>query len=333
MNENLNQTKRTARVYGLGGGGTNIAYKFERMRGGPDAGFTELDVTYADTSRSNMRSDIPAKSVYLVDGVDGSGSVRSENHHEIHGRIKDILQQFKPADLNIVISTAAGGTGSVISPLLVKELIDRNAPTIVILVGDTSTRQNTSNTLKTIKSFEAIAQKTDVPVVMHYLQNSKMMTRELIDKQVVLLVTLLSALFSGQNRELDSRDLYNFLRFNNKVTTFGAQLVTLQLVSHTDPADDLGNVISVATLAADGQDTNFVVMPEYQCVGYLAPSMDQAILKDTPSHFVTCDGLVPEIVKELERILSQLDETQSARLQRRSFITNNDQVDDTGLVL
>lgn len=334
MSDVLTQAKRTVRILGCGGGGTNISYALEKLRGSNELGFALADIAYVDASRSNMRSDIPAKSVYLIDGLDGSGKVRSENHGEINLRVKDILQQFRPADLTIVIGTLAGGTGSVIAPLLVKELLLRGLPTIMIGIGDTSTRLDTENTLKSLQSFEAIARAVDAPVAMQYLQNSDRLSRAAIDKEVRQVVGSLCSLFSGENRELDSKDLYNFLFFSNpKVTTYRAQLATLHLLGANDDFSGLGNIISVASLLNEGEAWSLPVRPEYATYGYIPKGASEAVIKGAPYHFVVADGTVPEVVTELEGILKSMSEQQEARLSRKSILSSASRPDESGLIL
>ena len=334
MSDVLTQAKRTVRIIGTGGGGTNIAYALEKLRGSNEVGFALADIAYVDASKSNMRADIPAKSVYLIDGLDGSGKVRSENHGEINLRVKDILQQFRPADLTIVIGTLAGGTGSVISPLIGKELLMRGVPTIFIGIGDTSTRLDTENTLKSLQSFEAIARAVDAPVVMQYLQNSERLSRAEIDKQVRALVGSLCSLFSGENRELDSKDLFNFLYFSNpKVTTYRAQLATLHLLGGGDDFSGLGNIISVASLLNEGEAFTMPVRPEYATYGYIPRGAGEAVVKGAPYHFVVADGTIPDVVSELEEILKTMSEQQEARLSRKSILSSASRPDETGLIL
>lgn len=337
MSDVLTQTKRNVRIFGCGGGGTNIAYALEKLRGNKELGFAEADIAYVDASRSNMRSDIPAKSVYLVDGIDGSGKVRSENHAEISLRIKDILLQFQPADLNIIIATLAGGSGSVIAPLLGRELLQRGVPTIFIGIGDTSTRLDTENTLKSIESFEAIAKATDTPTVLQYLQNSEQLSRSAIDTQVRAMVSSLCSLFSGENRELDSQDLSNWLKFSNpKVTTYRAQLATLHLLDGNDDFKDLGNIISVASLLNEGETITLPTRPEYATWGYIPRGAAEAVIKGAPYHFVIADGIIHDVIADLRGILAEMaaaQEARNAKNRSRSILSNTSSIDDTGLVL
>lgn len=327
---NINKGK--IRIYSAGGAGINIGQYFEQHRGAAESAFGELDIVYIDTSRSNLSSNISPDHCYMLDGLDGSGKVRSENHEAISTRIRAILQKFQPADLNIVLSSAAGGSGSVIAPLLTSELLDSEIPTVVIAVGSADTRLDAENTLKTIKSYEAIARMRKAPVVMSYVQNSQTVSRAAADNDIIATIMALCILFSRENRELDSQDLFNFLRFD-RVTTFPAQLASLTLIENNAEIKDLGNVISVATIAQEGVNTVLADIPEYQCVGYLPNTASNEVLSKTPMHFITSDGIFPEVVAHLQKILDNLGKSQNARIRKASILSHDDNTTDTGLVL
>ena len=75
--------KGKVKLYACGGGGINIGHLFEQHRGKSEAGFAQIDVTYIDTSRSNVKAGITADNLYLLEGLDGSGKLRAENHKVI----------------------------------------------------------------------------------------------------------------------------------------------------------------------------------------------------------------------------------------------------------
>lgn len=324
--------KGNIRLYAAGGCGVNIGTLLEKHRDQDEIAFGKIDIVYIDTSKSNIKSNIDKDHCYLIDGLDGSGKLRSENHLEINDRIRAILQHFKPADLNIVISSAAGGSGSVISPLLTRELLASGAPTVVLTIGSADTRLDAENTLKTIKSFEAIAKKSDAPVVMAYVQNSKTTSRAEADNIMFNTVMSLSVLFSRENHELDSKDLFNWLRFD-RVTTFPIQLASLSIVEGKEAVKEVGNVISVATLAVEGNPTTLSEMPEYQCVGFLPEGAGEPVMVKAPLHFVISDGIIPEVGKHLQKLLTGLEAAQNARIRKTSVLTNDDKQHDSGLVL
>jgi cell division GTPase FtsZ len=159
-------------VYACGGAGINLGSQLVKFNNRKDPGFAELKTFFIDTSKSNIQSNIPEDNIYLVDGLDGSGKKRDTNYVALAECSKEILHQFKPADINIVLHSASGGSGSVIAPILVSELLSRKSLTIVILIGSTSSRIEAENTSKTLKSYEMISHKRNMPVIAAYKENS-----------------------------------------------------------------------------------------------------------------------------------------------------------------
>lgn len=327
------KVKGKIRVYASGGCGINIGRHFEEHRSIKEVGFAEIDTVYIDCSRSNVKDHVRPDNSYILEGIDGSGKVRAENHEEISGRIRAILQEFKPVDLNIVLSSTGGGSGSVIAPLLVSELLANECPTVVIGVGSTDTKIEAENTLKTLKSYESIARLRKAPVVMSYLQNSSTMNRTEVDKNIFTSVISLAVLFSRDNHELDSRDLYNWLRFNDVTSFKEPALVSLTRIEGENHVRDLGNIISVATLAIEGENTSLKNIPDYQCVGILPTAIGESVLVKSPIHFITSDGVFPEVVNNLNKMLKELEAAQKARISKGTILTNTDTPKDTGLVL
>jgi cell division GTPase FtsZ len=170
MNE-LNRDQKTVRIYACGGCGTNIASTLESYRGSSDPAAAVLSISYFDTSDSNLKHHIPKEAVYSIPGKDGSGGLRSENAGEIVTRVKEALQKHQPADFNIVIHSGSGGSGSVWGPVITGELLERDAPTVVIIVGSSSVREAAKNSLNTIKSYAAQIEKHNKPIVASYFEN------------------------------------------------------------------------------------------------------------------------------------------------------------------
>jgi hypothetical protein len=331
MNTNV-RVKGKVRVYSVGGCGVNIGSLLEKHRGQSEAAFAEVDIVYVDTSKSNLRAHIDQSHCFMIEGLDGSGKLRSENHEEINDRVRSILQMFKPTDLNIVVGSAAGGSGSVIGPLLTRELLASEAPTIVLTIGSTDTKLDAENTLKTIKSYEAISKMAGAPVVMAYVQNGQVTSRSEADSIMFNTIMALTVLFSRENLELDSKDLFNWLRFN-RVTTFPVQLASLSIIENQSGIKEVGNIISVATLAKDGVATSMAEMPEYQCVGFLSSTAATPVVDRMPLHYVISDGILPEVVKNINKLLSTLESAQLARTRKVSIVTEKDNATDSGLIL
>lgn len=81
------------RVFGCGGAGINLVTHY--FGKDAEAGMAEMAPALIDTSRSNlMGRKIDEDSTYLVEGLDGSGKIRSENYDSINKTIKQILVQI-----------------------------------------------------------------------------------------------------------------------------------------------------------------------------------------------------------------------------------------------
>ena len=64
-------------VYACGGCGLNLVNPLEKLVETPTAGFAEINPVYIDTSKSNLAGIKDSGSVYLVEGLDGSGKKRN----------------------------------------------------------------------------------------------------------------------------------------------------------------------------------------------------------------------------------------------------------------
>lgn len=328
----MTQEKGTIRLYAAGGAGINIGKLLEKFRGIKEPGMGVLDQVYIDTSQSNAKGVNLDKS-YFFEGKDGSGSVRKENHESIAAHTREILLKFPPQDLNIVISSGSGGSGSVIAPLLVSELLDNKLPVIAIMIGAAETRLGIKNTIDTIKSYEAIARLRKTPVALGYFQNTDATPRPKVDVAILQLITSLMTVFSRENSELDSKDLYNFLNFD-QVTTFPVQLASLISVNGDFP-DYLttGTAISVTTLAKEGVITSLPFVPDYQCVGFLPDDAHQRVQDSSPVYLITVADAVGLAMKELNGSLKELDQAQRARVSDVKILDSGDKPTDNGLVM
>ena len=74
-------------------------------------------------------------------------------------------------------------------------------------------------------------------------------------------------------------------------------------------------------------------MPEYQCVGFLPTGADAKVIAATPLHFVTSDGIFVEVAAQLNGLLKDLDQSQAARIQKVSIVSDRDSTTAAGLVL
>jgi hypothetical protein len=325
-------TKGRVTLIALGGAGINNGIELEKQRNLNEKSFANLDIIYIDTSRSNLSNAIDPQYCYLIDGLDGSGKVRAENHEIIAQHIPVILQRFDMGDVVIVMHSLSGGSGSVAGPLMVSELLARGIPTIAMVIGSSDTKIEARNSLNTLKSYAAISDMRNMPLSIAYAENNHDDGRKKADAACIVNVLALCALFSRDNEEMDSKDLEHWLRFD-KTTSFRPQVASLTLIEAGQTVPNLGNVISVATIAKRGDRTALANPPEYQTVGFLKEDSDPKLLKRAPLHFIISDGVLVTAMRALEAVVAKFEASGGIRQQQNTLLSKNDKPALTGLIL
>ena len=319
------------KLYACGGAACNIGKLTEGFRHSNVSGFSSLDIVYIDTSDSDF-DGLPEEHIYKIKEKDGSGGLRKHNAQAIAKYVQEILQTHKPLNLNIVLSSASGGSGSVTSPTITNELLKKGENVIVILVGAVDTRLYINNTLNTLKSYENISRTNQKSLVLKYLQNPSSSKHKEVDEEVKFTISALCMLFSGQNKSLDSQDLRHWINFD-KVTTFDSQMVSLETVKSLDMLKAQGNIVSVASIAPKDGNTDLEQKVEVQFIGYVPDEMPEESKQSLPIHFVTTDGLIDELHSRLTEDLAELNNVSQARVKRDSIITEDDEPTENGIIL
>ena len=326
-------------IYGCGGAGVNQARKFESLYKQGVIGYANIVPVYIDTSDSNNVKDPEiADRAYRYEKIEGSGGLRSEHVDLISDSVNEILKLHRPGDLNIVISSLSGGSGSVIAPCLVSELLARNLNVVVIGIGSSETEIRVKNSINTIKSYAAIAEDLQVPIVMSVHNNTPKTPRVTVDDSIFKIVLRLAVLFSGENTELDAKDLCNWLAFH-RVTRFPAGLYTLAFVT-SEEAKDYNNVfegemaVSEATLFPEDTDTSTTFGSAYNCYGYVRQINQDNIDLDYPLGFVITDGRISQTLEALNQAKAVFDERMAAvRPRNTGIVSGSDVRTKRGLVV
>lgn len=314
-------------VIGCGGMGINVASKF---MGKSESGFAEFDVYLLDTSKSNMPKNVDESKVYLFEGMDGSGKLRSSNYSTINERAKEVLQKVKPGVINLIVTSASGGSGNVIAGVLVNELLKKDVSVVVACVGSSDSRIEIENTIKCLKSFEVISQRSGKPVVMMYGENSADKKRGEIDHFIESNIVLMSLFFSGGNRELDMSDLRNFLNYH-KVTSYAPKLTMLDFYSGGMDLDRDQALVSLVTLTDENTSSAMDTPVDYQAVGFIDDNVKTKVRVNLPIHMTTIANYFHPVIERLELKMANIDEARSAIVEK-SILGKNENLTD-GLIL
>jgi hypothetical protein len=332
------QPRGKVRLYAAGGAGVNIASTLDGKAPQDDPAYAQLDITYVDTSKSNLlgRQIDPAK-IYLIgddqsdEEKDGAGKKRKTHLEDIKDCAPSIIQKYPAGDLSIVLGSLSGGSGSVIGPLITRALIQAGKPVINIGIGTTTSVIEINNTIATFKSYEGLVKTLSAPITLAHFQNSVDTPRHVVNDEVRRLIASLMMLYSRQNSELDSQDLINWLRFDQS-TSFEPQLTALQVLDHGARDKVEGDVVSIATLTAHGKDAELGVIPEYHCAGFVTNPVKEveAVL---PRHYYITSNFFTRTHRTLIKLSDDIGQQQAARTKRNSILTNNDHLDDSGIVV
>jgi len=326
-------------IYGCGGAGLNIAYDFLKYQeNDEDAGFAKVQSFLIDTSRSNIKKDAPENQIYLFESLDGSGKKRDANYNAISERSREMLHEFKPADINVVIHSASGGSGSVIGPLLVSELVGSHN-TIVVIIGSSDSRIETDNTLKTLKSYEMISKKKNLPICAFYYENSEQTPRGAVNQKIIQDLVVTSMFFSGQNTELDKADLSNFLNYP-KVTNWQGGFTKLNIFTGSNAIDIPKAEVAVSCVSLINDQTSSVlnIPVEYQAVGFISLGAFEKFKNiesmKLPYHLVASTGHFLGIIDALSKKLKVHDDYR-ATVVHKSILTEDDHssANNDGMIL
>jgi hypothetical protein len=329
------QLRGRVRVYACGGTGINIAASLDGKQPKEDLAYAQLDITYIDTSKSNLlEKKLDQNRVYLVgDGLeekDGAGKMRRTHFEDIKDCTGDILQRHEPGDLSVVISSLSGGSGSVIAPLIVSRLLKAGKPVIAIGIASLASKVEILNTLDTFQSYEGIITKLEMPITLAYYQNGTDTPRATVDAEVRGLIASLMMLYSRNNAELDSQDLKHWLRFDQNKSSYEPQLSALQVVYHANQSAIEGDVISIATLTAPDVDATLTTIPEYHCQGIVTKA-DGEVKKVLPRHYFITSNYFVRVHKTLQRLIEQFNQQSGSRTRRITMLTSDVDLDDSGM--
>lgn len=298
-------------LYCCGGAATNIGKTFHNP-GKTMPGFAQIKTCFIDTSGSN-KPPVGDAAFYHIKGydesTDGSGKDRSVNLQAAVTAMPDILHTHPPGDYNIVFHSSSGGSGSVVGPVLVGELLTRGKMVVVIQIGSLTCEQEIRNTRGTVLSYANICKSQNKSVSSIYLENNQENSMADVDAMAKVNILLLAALFSGQNHGLDTRDLQHFLD-HSKMTKYEPALVELRCQNSRDfKALEKGQAVSSAvTLIRPGENPDPGMMLSYHSFGEISQDASDAISIPTPIHYHTVQGSFSGIVDRLSHQLQQAEE-------------------------
>lgn len=333
-------------LYACGGTGINNVRPFESLRGASDSYMAEIKPYYLDTSFSNNNAEgglaIPMSAIVKYEAgvsingvnneVDGSGGMRAVNHTLIRDTTPEKVRNILPTYAAALVTSASGGTGSLIAPYLLKELFTKTDIVFVYLVGDQSTDERTNNTINTIQSMEGIARSSGKTVVISYHENTASNPRSSVDDEIQRSISLLSILLSRRNAELDTMDLRTFLQVHQilKDDPHIARLYTRTGV--VEQGDLPETVTTAATLTMDRDISGLSAKVRHACMGIMPPEIDGHFANMKHIHFFVDPTGMDQVLSEFNAAKNTRASASTA-VRRRVDILSGAQATDDGVVV
>lgn len=337
MNDKV--TKPHVLILGTGGGGVNLVDMF--LSRVDITGYEDVfDTAIIDASTANVRfTTNDFTHTFLLkekngEPMEGGGQDRTIVYPAAKVQIPAFMDVINEYEYVIVVTTFTGGSGSLISNLVVKSLLDNGKKFVVLGISESNTRQNNRNAINTVTGLDNLARNANRPVVARRYENLPGKNRSDVDKAVLMDLVSLTVLFSEKLAELDRADLNTFLGYNS-VTDGHVGLVEMSIVSDkTGYHDD--DVLAVASLAAPGDSPVLEgVDVDVHVRGYLVGAQNSEISESLPIHFVISEGTFIEHVQAQSAKLEERETTRSKRRpvgEMRSTPTGARTTDD-GIVL
>lgn len=321
-------------ILACGGFGQNIMLLLAKRASFKDLA-PALSLHAFDTSKSNLKrfagTEIESTvTKHLVEGVDGSGKLRAENHEAITQLAIDTVNSGSIEDgLCIIVSSASGGSGSKFADDLHEQLAKRGRRVISMILGTDEDAEALGNTLKTIKTYRHKASLGDKNFVMFYGQNRFPVEGEegktYIDEALAdeLFVTNLEDILMighPDNNTLDTADQLRFLNYRNGSEDKG-QLRFLSLVSRTAeqdfPTDEDVPVSALSLLAKPGITPQFPMGTGYSTRGVLGSSLGfaEGVVE---VQFQLFSGRTGKLANQLDKQQKLYDTIQAKQAQNSS---------------
>ena len=339
------------RMFGIGGCGINLVSEYVGSLNALGDGFAKVEESYMDTSLNNISSVPNGESKFhlvtsksLTKGeISGSGGERKTHATDIAQNVKEYLDKLgikkSTHEYAVVVFSTSGGSGSTAGPFLVKNLLEKNIPTVVIMIGDTTAGLSTIHTLNTIKSLDGIAKGAKKPLSVVYVNNETYISSggikqamKIANKHVFNTMCALSLFLSGDNNALDAQDMINMIDQSNYTSLpvppglYGLNGFSKDVVI---PEGSIG--IGVRTLYQEGESPDVNFTPWHTKYGVLTePNVIDKYKDMTPIHLVSYTNFFTSEVARIEKLKVALNNAMNA--VEIDDIAGNSKADEDGMV-
>ena len=222
-------------ILGTGGAGKVSVIRCSKMISPTYARLITIDTSGSDTPIENVTS-------LKIKNLNGSGKLRRENIEDITNFVNTFAsKEDNFSDVNIIISSYSGGSGSTLCPLLIDEILRKGKIAIVIGIIDTDSEIDTINTFNTLRSIDNFVSQHKAYLPAIFFNNS--FGRPVVDKGIDTVIKNLVKFLTSPYVGLDIQDRIKFLNPNAFGVEYGIKLISISNDISKDWDTSLGMII------------------------------------------------------------------------------------------
>jgi len=237
-------------------------------------------------------------------------------------------------DYYIIVSSASGGSGSIMGVLLLKAMLEKDYNVIVVVVGDSSNLLSLNNTINAIASLQSIAKHSKKTVSIIYYNNTvnnltSPSTEKDINNKISKMLTIISMFTSGTLQNIDHQDMNNFFR-SDKYQTFRVAPGLYSIGVALSELDDSNTIMARTIIDKDTKDINIKVPLLHNKVGYITKEYDE--FNTYPMFLILRKGIINEEIKYLKDEYEKLEKLKNTKYDEFNALDDADE-DESGLIL
>lgn len=243
--------------------------------------------------------------IVRMEGTFGSGKDLSLNFDAMIPFIDKVMVDHKPTKYNVIISSAAGGTGPGLAILTARKLIKADQLVVLCLISDHTTLTEKENSVNGLQTFanQVAPNQLNAPICYLDFINEPGKTRGETNEEIVGGLNLLSMFLSSENEEMDYQDVKRVFNYSARGKINPALSRIVFYTQKTAPEFEGKPPVSVASLFKTSDEiTPMFIGSAYRTTGVFGPNAN--LPKETSQLHLTLDhgDALAALVKEIESV-------------------------------
>lgn len=199
-------------IYAVGGAAIKVTNRY--LKEGKNGKHIDLMVGFDSSDADDVTDGL--YTLERLEGASGSGGNRHTHKDKWADFSRAMMAKHAPNKVNIVIFSTGGGTGASLGPWIVRRMLEKKIPVLAIVIGDSSSFNEQSNTIETLGSLYNQT-KLGHPVIFSYLENRSDTTHGAVNSNACARIDNAIMMFNLENDSIDEQDIRNFFYYTDVV--------------------------------------------------------------------------------------------------------------------